>query len=108
MTSTLPKRRFRFSLRTLLNVVVPLCAAMDWVGMRMRQAESLRQAELTTDAKPAADLSWKVYEAGRLDDARLGWALRLWNLADEASRVIQACEQLLREGQYLPRVARED
>lgn len=68
----------------------------------------LRQAELTGDAKLAADLAWKVYESGRLDDARLGWALRLWNRADEASRVIQACEQLLREGQYLPRVAREE
>jgi len=62
----------------------------------------LRQAELTSDAKLAADLAWKVYESGRLGDTRLGWATRLWNRADEASRVIQACEQLLREGRVLP------
>jgi len=62
----------------------------------------LRQAELTSDAKLAADLAWKVYESGRLGDARLGWATRLWNRAGDASRVIQACEQLLREGRNLP------
>ena len=62
----------------------------------------LRQAELTSDAKLAADLAWKVYESGRLGDGRLGWATRVWNRAEEASRVIQACEQLLREGRTLP------
>jgi len=64
----------------------------------------LRQAELTSDMKLAADLAWKVYESGRLGTARLGWAARLWNRAGEASRVIQVCEQLLREGRHLPPV----
>jgi hypothetical protein len=44
-TKTTPRRRrFRFSLRTLLMVVVLLSVPMGWFALKMRQAERQRQA----------------------------------------------------------------
>jgi len=60
-----------------------------------------RQAELTPDVSQAAVLLGKLYEAGRLDAARLAWACQTWNLAGQGARVIGACETELRAGRRL-------
>ncbi len=60
-----------------------------------------RQAELTPDASQAALLLWKLYEAQRLNAARLPWACQTWNLASQGARVIGACEAELRAGRRL-------
>jgi hypothetical protein len=57
-----------------------------------------RQVELTPDASQAAGLLGKLYEAKRLDAARLAWACQTWNLAGQGARVIEACEAELRAG----------
>ena len=67
-----------------------------------------RQAELTPDVSQAAALLWKLYEARRLDAARLAWACQTWNLAGQGVRVIRACEAELRAGRRLsPAIAAE-
>jgi len=100
------------ALRTELRTPAQATMAGQLVSMTKDEGLTselrLRQAELTSDVKLAADLAWRVYESGRLDDARFGWALRLWNRVGQTLRVIQACEQLLRKGQHLSLVAREE
>jgi hypothetical protein len=61
----------------------------------------VRQAELTPDVSQAAALLWQLYEAKRLEAARLGWACQTWNLAGQGARVIGACETELRAGRRL-------
>jgi hypothetical protein len=61
----------------------------------------VRQAELTPDVSQAAVLLGKLYEAGRLDAARLAWACQTWNLAGQEARVIGVCEAELRAGRRL-------
>ena len=60
------------------------------------------QSELTPDAGLAAEILWKLYRAGQLDDVRLGWACQIWNRAEHPQRVIEACETPLRAGRHLP------
>jgi len=47
MTKTNPtskRRKFRFSLRTLMAVMVLLCVGLGWFGWKMREAERQRKA----------------------------------------------------------------
>jgi hypothetical protein len=68
----------------------------------LQSALWIRQAELTRETRLAAQLYWQVQQAGRLDDGRLATALRIWNQAGHAARVIDVCEQRLRSGRHLP------
>lgn len=68
----------------------------------LQSALWIRQAELTRDTRLAAELFWRVQQSGRLDDGRLAIALRTWNQAGHAARVIEICEQRLRAGHHLP------
>ena len=49
MTEKLPHRWFAFRLRTLLVVVVPLCAVLAWVGYSLNWIERRRAMLQTTD-----------------------------------------------------------
>jgi len=61
----------------------------------------IRQAELTRDPHLASELAWQVHRSGQLDDARITWALQVWNRGGKPSRVIETCEQRLRSGRRL-------
>jgi hypothetical protein len=83
-----------------------------WLATQTDQADLqnplwIRQAELTRDARLAAQRYWQVQQSGRLDDGRLATALRIWNQAGHAARVIEICERRLRSGNHLPDGAAE-
>ncbi len=61
----------------------------------------IRQAELTRDAKLAAELVWALHDSGRLGASRLDWACQVWNAAGRWQRVIDVCETQLRAGRAL-------
>ncbi len=73
----------------------------------LQSALWIRQAELTRELRLAAELYWQVYQLDRLDDGRLATALRAWNRAGQAARVIEICERRLRAGDDLPDGAAE-
>ena len=94
--------RIRNELQTPANA-----GAVGQLATRTKDAELsaellIRQSELTTDAGLAAEILWKLYRAGQLDDVRLGWACQIWNLAKHPQRVIEACESTMRVGGELP------
>jgi len=68
--TTNPKRRFRFSLRTLLVVVVLLSVGLGWFAFKMRQAERQRKAvEAIIEAG-----GWVTYDCDLYED--LGYMQR--------------------------------
>jgi hypothetical protein len=77
------KRRWlRFSLRTLLVVVVLLSVPLGWFALKMREAERQRRAvEAITEAGGWVRYDWALDESGR-DSGRQGppapaWLLKL-------------------------------
>jgi hypothetical protein len=99
--------------RLLAQLIDPAHAELaGWLATQTDQADLrsalwIRQAELTRDTRLAAELFWQVQQSGRLDDGRLVTALRIWNRAGHAARVIEICEQRLRAGCRLPDGAAE-
>ena len=94
--------RIRNELQTSANA-----DAVGQLATRTKDAELaaellILQSELTPDTGLAAEILWKLYRAGQLDDVRLGWACQIWNLAEHPQRVIEACESTMRAGRRLP------
>ena len=94
--------RIRIELQTSANA-----DAVGQLVTRTKDAELsvellILQSELTPDAGLAAEILWKLYRAGQLDDVRLGWACQIWNLAEHPQRVIEACETTMRASRRLP------
>ena len=67
MLGSTHKHRFRFSLRTLLIVVVLLSVALGWFALKMREAERQRQAvEAISEAHGWFYYDYELDESGRL------------------------------------------
>jgi hypothetical protein len=92
----------RKELRTTAHAELAGQLAADTKDPDLAAELQIRQAELTSDARLAADLTREVYEQKGLRDERLAWATQVWYRAGDMARIIQVCEQQLRAGKRLP------
>ena len=72
------------------------------IPRRDRYAIMLRQAELELSPVEAANLYWRIDEAGYLPSEKLRWACHQMNLAKQPERVIELLERRLRSDADVP------